>query len=63
MKSTDYIEKFEINDKEKGSYSVDLCPISNIIRFTAKYYSCIYAYVLGDFNYILMVKKLREPLL
>lgn len=50
MKSTDYIEKIEINDKENGIYSVDLCPISNTIRFTAKYDGCIYAYVVGDFN-------------
>ena len=41
MKSTDYIEKIEINDKENGIYSVDLCPISNTIRFTAKYDGCI----------------------
>ena len=50
MKSADYIEKFEINDNERGSYSVDLCPLSNTIRFTAKYDGCIYAYVVGDFN-------------
>lgn len=50
MRSTDYIEKIEINNKENGTYSVDLCPISNTIRFTAKYDGCIYAYVVGDFN-------------
>lgn len=50
MKSTDFIEKFEINNNDKGIYSVDLCPISNTIRFTAKYDGCIYAYVVGDFN-------------
>ena len=50
MKSTDYIEKIEINDNPKGTYSIDLCPISNTIRFTAQYDGCIYAYVVGDFN-------------
>lgn len=50
MRSTDYIEKFKINNNEKGIYSIDLCPISNTIRFTAKYDGCIYAYVVGDFN-------------
>lgn len=50
MKNTDYIEKFEINNKEKGIYSIDLCPISNTIKFTAKYDGCIYGYVVGDFN-------------
>ena len=42
MKSTDYIEKIEINeDNPKGTYSIDLCPISNTIRFTAQYDGCI----------------------
>ena len=50
MKSTDYIEKIEMNAKSKGIYSIDLCPISNTIRFTAKYAGCMYAYVVGDFN-------------
>lgn len=45
MKSTDYIEKIEMNAKSKGIYSIDLCPISNTIRFTAKYAGCMYAYV------------------
>lgn len=50
MRSTDYIEKIEINHNHKGTYSIDLCPISNTIRFTAQYDGCIYAYVVGDFN-------------
>lgn len=50
MNETDYIEKFEVNNNEKGTYSINICPLSNTIRFTAKYEGCIYAYVVGDFN-------------
>ena len=52
MKSTDYIEKIEMNAKSKGIYSIDLCPISNTIRFTAKYAGCMYEMCIRDSNCI-----------
>ena len=50
MKSTDYIEKIEINNNGKGTYSLNLCYLSNTIRFTAKYDGYLFGYVVGDFN-------------
>ena len=50
MRTMEFNEKKYITNNEDGIYGVDLCPISNTIRFTAKCDGIIYAYVVGDFN-------------
>ena len=45
MRTMEFNEKKYITNNEDGIYGVDLCPISNTIRFTAKCDGIIYAYV------------------
>lgn len=50
MEMLNYVEKFEVNNSNYGSFGVKLSPMSNTIRFTAKCDNAICAYVVGDFN-------------
>lgn len=50
MEILNYIEKFKVNGNNYGRYGIKLSPMSNTIRFTAKYDNAICAYVVGDFN-------------
>lgn len=50
MRTNDLIEKIQVDEKNKGSYGIDISPLSNTIRFSAKYDGCIFGYVVGDFN-------------
>ena len=50
MEILNYVEKFEVEDHYYGRFGIKLSPMSNTIRFTAKYDNAICAYVVGDFN-------------
>lgn len=50
MELLNSVEKFEVDDLKLGRYGISLSPLSNTIRFTAKYDSAMCAYVVGDFN-------------
>ena len=50
MEILNYVEKFEVDGNKHGRYGIKLSPMSNTIRFTAKYDNAICAYVVGDFN-------------
>ena len=50
MEILNYVEKFEVEDNYYGRFGIKLSPMSNTIRFTAKYDNAICAYVVGDFN-------------
>ncbi|MCD2500828.1 type I pullulanase [Clostridium sp. NSJ-145] len=50
MEILNYVEKFEVDGNKHGRYGIKLSPMSNTIRFTAKYDNAICAYIVGDFN-------------
>lgn len=50
METLNYVEKFDIYGDMNGKYGIRISPMSNTIRFTAKYDNAICAYVVGDFN-------------
>ncbi len=49
MKIQNTIKEY-FTDKFGGGHCIELCPMSNTIRFSVKYENCIHAFVVGDFN-------------
>ena len=50
MEILNHVKKIEVDGNNKGRYGIKLSPMSNTIRFIAKYDNAICAYVVGDFN-------------
>ena len=49
MKIENTIKEY-FTDSFGSGHGIELCPMSNTIRFTVKYENCIHAFVVGDFN-------------